>query len=227
MIVLTAGTYGNVVRLLPPITIDDGAARRRARRARRGDRGRHRLTSRLAADRLLPVAGCRLRPSSDGVRRRCDALASAAPSSLDLTPAPRLPRLPAAVDRGVRLRLGYAVRARRDLRPGLRAHGVARRGRADGPLGTRRRSSRARWSARSFIDATDRRSILAVDPGRPRARGRESCSPARSSGHPPLVADLRRERPHGVRGGDRRSRRVGDDAPTGRHRADAASARSP
>ena len=38
VIVLTAGTYGNVVRLLPPINDRRGAARRRARRARRGDR---------------------------------------------------------------------------------------------------------------------------------------------------------------------------------------------
>ena len=38
VIVLTAGTYGNVLRLLPPVTIEDGAPRRGPRPPRGGGR---------------------------------------------------------------------------------------------------------------------------------------------------------------------------------------------
>ena len=44
VLVLTAGTYGNVLRFLPPLVIDDAPAPRRARRPRQGLRG-PRLTS--------------------------------------------------------------------------------------------------------------------------------------------------------------------------------------
>ena len=83
VLVLTAGTYGNVVRLLPPLTIDDALLADGLDVLDDRPGGRRRLTSRLL-ERLLPFADADRRPdpaATAGDVRVCVASCSISPRS--------------------------------------------------------------------------------------------------------------------------------------------------
>ncbi len=159
VVILKAGTYDNVIRLLPPLTIDEDLL----------EEGLGILDEAIGA-----VAGSRLRPSAsrpttgDRPANRPDG-PDPARSCADRRgrpthrgrrhAAPRLARLPAAVARAAGVDLRLAVHDRRDLRPGLPPDRVDGRGRAARAGRVRRARRRGRWpAARSWTRSTAARS---------------------------------------------------------------------